>query len=95
MLKLFDLEESYSRFPEIKREEVLKLQQWIKAQPHLPNLTEQEALLFFFACKYSMESAKQVLDTNLTCRTHIDEFFSNLDVERPEFKRVMNTVYDF
>ena len=92
MFQYFDLEESYTRFPEIKREDVQKLQKWIQAQPHMPNLCEHEILLFYFACRCSMEYSKQVIDTNLTCRTHVDEFFSNLDVERPEFKRVMNTL---
>ncbi|XP_065354584.1 clavesin-1 [Calliphora vicina] len=92
MLKYFDLDESYSRFPEIKREEVQKIQQWMQAQPHMTNLCEQEILLFFFACRYSTEYSKQVIDTNLTCRTHVEEFFGNLDVDRPDFKRCMNTI---
>lgn len=92
MLQFFDLQESYSRFPEIKREDVLKIQQWVQAQQHMPNLSEHEILLFFFACQYSTEYTKQVIDTNLTCRTHVEEFFRNLDVEHPDFKRVMKTM---
>ncbi|XP_037812411.1 clavesin-2 [Lucilia sericata] len=92
MLKYFDLEESYSRFPEIKREEVQKVQQWIHAQPHMPNLNEHTVLLVFFACRYSTEYTKQVIDTNLTCRTHVEEFFANLDCERPEVKLCMKTI---
>lgn len=92
MLKLFDLSESYARFPEIERAEVLKLQQWIQAQPHITNMSEQWVLLFYYACECSMEYAKQVIDINLTCRTHVDEFFGNLDVERVELKRAMNTL---
>ncbi|KAM7363670.1 alpha-tocopherol transfer protein-like [Cochliomyia hominivorax] len=92
MLKYYDLEESYSRFPEIKREEVLKLQQWIQAQPHMPNMSEHWALYFYFACQCSMEYSKQVIDINLTCRTHVEEFFQNLDIERVELKRAMKTI---
>lgn len=34
-----DIENEYKKFPELKKEEVLKLMEWCKRQPHLPNLT--------------------------------------------------------
>ncbi|EDV92764.1 alpha-tocopherol transfer protein-like [Drosophila grimshawi] len=92
-MKEADLDEQYARFPEIKRTEVLKLVDWIQAQPHISaQFSEAEALHFFHACKYSMEMAKQVLDTNLTARTHVDDFFVNLDIDSNELKRAMKTV---
>ncbi|KAH8306198.1 hypothetical protein KR018_003769 [Drosophila ironensis] len=92
-MKEADLEEQYARFPEIKRTEVLKLVDWIHAQPHISKqFSEGEALHFFHACRSSMEVAKQVLDINLTARTHLDEFFGNLDCERPEIRKAMKTV---
>ncbi|XP_054725646.1 alpha-tocopherol transfer protein-like [Anastrepha obliqua] len=91
-MKPADLTEQYARFPEISRAEIQKLVNWIQSQPHMHNLSEEEALHFFHACKNSMEVAKQVLDTNLTVRTHCDEFFANLDCERPELQRAMRTV---
>ncbi|XP_062125107.1 alpha-tocopherol transfer protein-like [Drosophila sulfurigaster albostrigata] len=92
-MKEADLDEQYARFPEIKRAEVQKFVDWIHAQPHFSaHFSEGEALHFFYACKYSMEVAKQVLDTNLTARTHLDEFFVNLDIESNELKRAMKTV---
>ncbi|XP_023163648.1 alpha-tocopherol transfer protein-like [Drosophila hydei] len=92
-MKLADLDEQYARFPQIKREEMQKFVDWIHAQPHIsPHFSEGEALHFFHACKYSMEMAKQVLDTNLTARTHLDDFFVNLDIESSQLKRAMKTV---
>ncbi|XP_017101104.1 alpha-tocopherol transfer protein-like [Drosophila bipectinata] len=92
-MKEADLKEQYARFPEIKRSEIEKFLDWIHAQPHISKkFSEGEALHFFHACRSSMEVAKQVLDINLTARTHLDEFFSNLDCERPEIRRAMNTV---
>ncbi|XP_075166201.1 alpha-tocopherol transfer protein-like [Haematobia irritans] len=95
MFELFNLEEQYANFPQIQREEVQKLLQWANAQPHLPKITEHEALCFFFACNCSMEYSKQVLDLSYTCRTHFDEFFGNLDVESPEMKQTYKTVAAF
>ncbi|XP_036233872.2 alpha-tocopherol transfer protein-like [Bactrocera oleae] len=91
-MKLADLNEQYARFPEISRDEMRKFVNWIHAQPHMQNLSEEEALHFFHASMNSMEMAKQVLDTNLTVRTHCDDFFTNLDCERSELQRAMRTV---
>ncbi|XP_061401190.1 retinaldehyde-binding protein 1-like [Musca vetustissima] len=98
--KLFNLDEQYFRHPEVRREEVLKLLaelagHWSLAQKHLPTITEHEALLFYFACKCSMENAKMVLDLNFTCRTHFEEFFGNVDVATPEMELVRETVAGF
>lgn len=91
-MKLADLNEQYARFPDISRDEMRKFVNWIHAQPHMQNLSEEEALHFFHASMNSMEMAKQVLDTNLTVRTHCDDFFTNLDCERSELQRAMRTV---
>lgn len=87
MWNLYKLEEQYAHYPEIQPAEIEKLVQWIHAQPHMPKLTAQEVMLFFYACKCSTEYTKQIIDTYLTCRTHVEDFFGNLDVDRPELKR--------
>ncbi|XP_017848799.1 alpha-tocopherol transfer protein-like [Drosophila busckii] len=91
-MKEAELAKQYANFPDIQRAEVKKLLDWIHAQPHISaEFSEAEALHFFYACKYSMEVSKQVLDTNLTARTHIEDFFVNLDAESAEIKRAMKT----
>ncbi|KAL9896384.1 alpha-tocopherol transfer protein-like isoform 1-T4 [Glossina fuscipes fuscipes] len=85
----FDIVEQYVRFPKIERREVQKILEWIRAQPHMPNLSEGEILIFYIACQCSSEMTKQVIDTNLTCHTHVDEFFNNLDPEYAAMERAM------
>lgn len=92
MFDLYNLDEQYARNPNINREEVLKLQEWANAQPHLPKVSEHEALLFFYACNCSMEYSKQVLDLCFTCRTHFEEFFGNVDIETPAMRHIHKTV---
>uniref|UniRef100_A0A1A9X1J5 CRAL-TRIO domain-containing protein n=1 Tax=Glossina brevipalpis TaxID=37001 RepID=A0A1A9X1J5_9MUSC len=86
----FDLAEQYKRFPKVKVEDVQKIVAWVHVQPHMPNLSEAEVLLFYFACKCSTEITKQVIDKNLTCHTHIEELFSNLNVKSPQLQQIIN-----
>lgn len=39
MPQLAIVENEYKKFPELKPEEVLKLQEWVQKQAHLPNIT--------------------------------------------------------
>ena len=91
-MKVAELDAQYAKFPDIQRNEVRKFVQWIQVQKHIPDLSEEEALHFFHACNYSMEISKQVLDINLTCRTHVKEFFANLDVASADLKNAMSVL---
>lgn len=91
-MDLANTEEQYRRFPEMDRNDVLKLQQWMQQQPHMPNFSELDVIFFFHACNYSMELTKRTIETYLSVRTHCPEFFHDLDVERTELKRTMSTV---
>ncbi|XP_075166189.1 alpha-tocopherol transfer protein-like [Haematobia irritans] len=92
MWNMYKVEDAYRRFPEISRDEVLKFQEWIHSQPHMPKMSEHDALLFYYASKCSTEVSKQVLDTYLTCRTHVDGFFRNLDVDRADLQNAMKLI---
>lgn len=37
-------DEQYKKFPQLNRDEVLKLQEWYEKQPHLPNVTGKLAI---------------------------------------------------
>lgn len=39
MPQLAIVENEYKKFPDLKKDEVLKLQEWVQKQPHLPNIT--------------------------------------------------------
>lgn len=38
-LKVALCEDQYTKFPQLDRDEVLKLKDWHEKQPHLPNVT--------------------------------------------------------
>ncbi|XP_031637357.1 alpha-tocopherol transfer protein-like [Contarinia nasturtii] len=89
-LKLACCEDQYKKFPQLDRDEVLKLQDWHEKQPHLPNITELDAIIFLHACNYSVEKAKICMDTYYTIRTHCPEFFGQRDVNGHDITAQMN-----
>ncbi|XP_013102470.2 alpha-tocopherol transfer protein-like [Stomoxys calcitrans] len=92
MWPLFDLEQEYAKHPHIEREEVQKLHQWLRAQPHMPELWEHEVLIFYHACQYQMEYSKQVIEDYYTFRTQTEEFFDNLDINSAQMVQAQKTV---
>lgn len=38
-LQAVSCEEQYKQFPQLSRDEVIKLQEWQETQPHLPNVS--------------------------------------------------------
>ncbi|XP_067014783.2 alpha-tocopherol transfer protein-like isoform X1 [Anabrus simplex] len=69
--------------PELKREDVQHLQDWIEKQPHLPSISDEHLVTFLNACYYSLERAKVMIDKHYTIRTHAPDLFSNVDVLSP------------
>ncbi|XP_055378578.1 alpha-tocopherol transfer protein-like isoform X2 [Condylostylus longicornis] len=89
-MKLFPIEEEFKKNPDLNPDELKKLMEWINQQPHLPEIADLEASLFLHSCYYSIELAKQTIDTFVTMRTHVPEFFHRLDLSSDEMKLAMN-----
>ncbi|XP_038217508.1 clavesin-2-like isoform X1 [Zerene cesonia] len=78
-VKQISMEEEYKKNPDISPEDIRKLREWLKTQPHLPNeyVTDLDLLLTFHCCERSAEVTKQVFDLHLTLRTLFNGFFQN------------------
>ncbi|XP_055677710.1 retinol-binding protein pinta-like [Lutzomyia longipalpis] len=72
-------DDEYANRPNLRREDVKKILEWISKQPHLPKISELEAILFIHSCYYSLEQAKKTIDVHYTIRTHSPEFFAKRD----------------
>ncbi|XP_017781319.1 PREDICTED: alpha-tocopherol transfer protein-like [Nicrophorus vespilloides] len=77
--KFADVENLYKTCKDLKREDIEVLQEWLKMQPHLPQITELQLILFLHSCYYSIEAAKKSIDNFYTARTHCPEIFKNRD----------------
>jgi len=85
-------EEEYAKNPDLKKEEVDKLREWMSSQPHLPVPTEEQLILFYHSCYYDMEAAKSCVEVYYTLRTNTPEFFSGRTIERPELKKALEVL---
>nr|XP_034827561.1 clavesin-1-like [Maniola hyperantus] len=93
VMKAIRLEDEYSKRTGITPEDIAKLRQWLKTQPHLPeeHITDLDLILAYHCCNRSSELAKQVLDLNLTLRTLFTNYFENRKVD-DQIERVFNDI---
>ncbi|KAE8736654.1 hypothetical protein FOCC_FOCC017891 [Frankliniella occidentalis] len=74
--------------PEITKDDVKRLREWLKKQPHLPSHMEDERLeRFLYGCKFSLERTKHVLDTYYRVRATSPDIFCNRDPLSDEVQR--------
>ncbi|KAK3921354.1 Alpha-tocopherol transfer protein-like [Frankliniella fusca] len=74
--------------PEITKDDVKRLREWLRKQPHLPSHMEDERLeRFLYGCKFSLERTKHVLDTYYRVRATSPEIFGNRDPLSDELQR--------
>ncbi|XP_038111601.1 alpha-tocopherol transfer protein-like isoform X2 [Culex quinquefasciatus] len=91
-LQLADVENEYKKFPDLKREDVQKIREWMEKQPHLPKISDLEIILFLHSNYHRIEPTKKTIDENYTCRTHVPEFFANRDITGTEMKTALDIV---
>ncbi|CAH2094177.1 unnamed protein product [Euphydryas editha] len=93
VVKQFPVEKEFEKNPDISPEDIRKLREWLKTQPHLPeeHITDLDLILVFFCCDKSAEVSKQVLDLHYTLKTHLTAFFQNRVLDK-KLIQCMNSV---
>ncbi|XP_039444104.1 clavesin-1 isoform X1 [Culex pipiens pallens] len=92
-LQLADVENEYKKFPDLKREDVQKIREWMEKQPHLPKISELEAILFLHSNYYKMEATKTAIEAYYTLRSTVPMFFTKRSAQEPGTKRAIDTLY--
>ncbi|KAK9753912.1 CRAL/TRIO domain [Popillia japonica] len=67
----------YTKDPQIRKEDVKVLLDWLEKQQHLPKISEYKVILFLQSCYYRMEIAKTSIENHYSIRSHCPEFFAN------------------
>ncbi|XP_043266909.1 alpha-tocopherol transfer protein-like [Venturia canescens] len=78
------LEEEFKKNAELKESDIRMLREWCSKQPHLPKIPDTKLALFLHSNYYRIEPTKSTIDTYYTVRTHVPEFFANLDPLGPK-----------
>ncbi|CAB3256746.1 unnamed protein product [Arctia plantaginis] len=79
VVKPITIEKEFEKNPDISPDDIKKLREWLKTQPHLPgeHLTDVDLLVVYHCCDKSQEVSKQVLDLHFTLRTMFTQFFKD------------------
>ncbi|KAI4454628.1 alpha-tocopherol transfer protein-related [Holotrichia oblita] len=74
----------YIKDPQIRKEDVKILLDWLEKQQHLPKITEYQVILFLQSCYYRIEVAKTSIENHYSIRSHCPEFFANRSLSSVE-----------
>ena len=88
-LKLAKVEDEYKKFPEIKKEVVKELQEWMKNDPNLPEITELEMIIFLHSNCCNIEVTKSTIQVYFSSRIKYQEFFANRDITAKDMQKTM------
>ncbi|XP_065201041.1 alpha-tocopherol transfer protein-like [Planococcus citri] len=98
MLELVQATESQLNFiygelnttPEAIRRDVCSLMEWLKKQPHLPNVEDEQMLTHcLLRCKNSVEKCKTVLEAYYTLKSAMPEIYDDRDPYALDIERCM------
>lgn len=77
--------------PDRIQDDLKALKDWISKQPHLKvRLDDQFLIAFIRGCKYSLERAKEKIDTFYSVRTNCPEFYKNRDPLNPTIADIIS-----
>lgn len=93
LLNSVSYEEEKKKNPELTDIDIESLREWLKKQPHLPKMENNEIALFLHSNYYKIEPTKSTIETFYTIRTHVPEFFANRDpLSDKDFKKISQCV---
>lgn len=87
-----NLQLEYTKNPDLKKEQIHAVQEWLKSQPHLPTINELELIYFLHSNFFDLEGAKSTIDCYCESRANYKELFSNQDILSQEMKDAQDSL---
>ncbi|CAH0595553.1 unnamed protein product [Chrysodeixis includens] len=93
VVKPISIEREYEKNPDITPDDIRKLREWLKTQPHLPaeHISDVDLMIVFHCCEKSVEVTKQVLDLHFTLRTLFTPYFKDRALDK-KMEAVLNNI---
>ncbi|PSN31652.1 hypothetical protein C0J52_14955 [Blattella germanica] len=76
--------------PKEYEEDVKHLRDWLKGQPHLPDISDEHLYLFLHSCIHNLTLTKATIEHYYTLRTHSPELFDDRDPMSTDCQNVFN-----
>ncbi|CAH4028079.1 unnamed protein product [Pieris brassicae] len=94
VLKEIPIQEEYEK-GNVSPQDVEKLRQWLKTQPHLPekHITDLDIILAYHSSNRSIEVAKQLMDLNYSLRTLFMAYFQERSFDTTIKRTFRNTLF--
>ncbi|XP_065201065.1 alpha-tocopherol transfer protein-like [Planococcus citri] len=90
---MFNVNAEFEKNPELKKDDIDHIQEWVKKQPHLPEISEQQVIMFLHSCYYRLEATKTTIENFFTIRTYAPEIFSKRDPFEKDVQESLKTMY--
>ncbi|KAJ3646340.1 hypothetical protein Zmor_023931 [Zophobas morio] len=86
--------ERYDKTEEEANNDIKTIQEWMKNQPHLPEIMDKVPIRnFLFLNKFNMEKTQRKIDMYYTVRGLFPDFFENSNPKLELMQKVMEAVY--
>ncbi|XP_066908008.1 alpha-tocopherol transfer protein-like [Halyomorpha halys] len=85
--------QEYLKNPDLKKEDIESLRNWVLSQPQFPVPTEEQLIRFYHSCYYDMEATKSCMQIYYNLRSNTPEFFNDRDISRPELKQALEALF--
>ncbi|XP_069679999.1 alpha-tocopherol transfer protein-like isoform X3 [Periplaneta americana] len=85
-------EDELARNPDLKKEDLVELRQWLRIQGHLSSISEEDLTLFLHSCYYDVAKTKDCIEKYYNIRTTTPELFTKRDMELPENQKMLSVL---
>lgn len=86
------VDEEYKKNPELKKQDVIAIRDWLDEQGDYPELSDSEIILFLHSNYYNLDATQATIKNYFECRVDYKELFADFDLEGEALVQVRDTM---